>query len=178
MQIGPVIKSLSVSTGQPGDFLLINGSGFAYGDEVHFIVAPGMDLKATVNAVGSDTVIMVNVPSVAGVGSYAGQIYVQSTGQNAKKSAGIHFDFVPTMEFVDLAPVETQPDAHIDRTDLASVCPGDRGVCRDGSNDFLGHKGDDILVRDDAAEGRLDRTRSECWAVRRGRLWRRGRLRE
>src|SRR5206468_3968044 len=35
--LGPRITSLSVSSGQPGDFVLITGSGFGREGEVHFV---------------------------------------------------------------------------------------------------------------------------------------------
>lgn len=45
----PAIASLSVTQGQPGDPVLINGSGFSNGGgEVHFVVNPGKDLVAPV----------------------------------------------------------------------------------------------------------------------------------
>ena len=140
----PKITSLSVSSGQPNDYLLIHGIDLGRDGEVHFVVAPGMDLKTMADAFG-DTLIMVHVPTVTGIGPYSGQIYVKLTGQHPAQTNALPFAFVPTMDFVDLRPNVNDPDARIDRTALASVCPADGGVCRDGSGDFLGHKGDDIL---------------------------------
>ena len=157
----PKITLLSVSSGQPNDYLLIHGVDLGRDGEVHFVVAPSMDVKTMADAFG-DTLIMVHVPTVTGVGPYSGQIYVKLTGQHPAQTNSLPFAFVPTMDFVDLTPNESDGDAHIDHTALASVCPGTRGVCRDNSNDFLGHKGEDILVCDEAVEGRVGGTRGEC----------------
>ena len=140
----PKITSLSVSSGQPSDYLLIHGVDLGRDGEVHFVVAPSMDLKTMANAFG-DTLIMVHVPAVTGIGPYSGQIYVKLTGQHPAQTNALPFAFVPTMDFVDLRPNVNDPDARIDHTALASVCPADGGVCRDGSGDFLGHKGNDIF---------------------------------
>jgi len=140
MTLGPHIDSMNITHGQPGDWLLIYGSGFGTAGEAHVVVNPHMDVKAPQN-VWTDTKILTSVPAVTGIGGYVGKIYVQSAG---KQSAAVRFDFQPDTDWFDLTPVETMDDAHVDKTDLAPVC-GDRGVCRDGSLDFWGHKGDDIF---------------------------------
>ena len=50
----PVIASVNVTQGQPGDPVMINGSGFGTGGEVHFVIAPGRDLVAPAAAIWSD----------------------------------------------------------------------------------------------------------------------------
>jgi hypothetical protein len=143
LSAGPHIDSMNISRGQPGDWLLIYGSGFGTRGEAHVIVNPSMDMKAPQN-VWSDTKILTSVPAVTGIGGYSGQIYVQTGGSNPLTSTRVRFDFAPDTDWVDLSPTEQDGDAHIDKSALASVCPGTPGVCRDNSGDLFGHQGDDI----------------------------------
>jgi hypothetical protein len=92
----PVVTSLSVSAGQPGDPLLIGGSGFS-GDpgEVHFLVANGRDVPATVTF-WADTQVVAVVPEVDGIPAYNGQLYVK---RGTSKSILIPFRFNPATEY-------------------------------------------------------------------------------
>ncbi|MEO5954594.1 MAG: IPT/TIG domain-containing protein [Nitrospiraceae bacterium] len=93
----PAIASLSVTQGQPGDPVLINGSGFSNGGgEVHVIVNPGKDLVAPVQ-VWTDTQIFVTVPDIAGVLTYGGIIYVVR-GSDQVKSNLVPWRFNPALE--------------------------------------------------------------------------------
>ena len=93
----PAIASLSVTQGQPGDPILINGSGFSNGGgEVHFIVNPGKDLVAPVQ-VWTDSQIFVTVPDIAGVLTYGGIVYVVR-GSDQVKTNLVPWRFNPTQE--------------------------------------------------------------------------------
>jgi hypothetical protein len=140
LQSGPRITTVSAGKGEPGDPILITGSGLG-GAEIHFVVNPGMDLKATTDGVTSDTHLTTWVPTVTGVGGYHGQVYVQVSGV---KSPSIAFDFVPTLEWVDLHPTSDDPDARIDPTDHNQQFCSD-AVCHDGVYDLSSHNGDDIF---------------------------------
>ncbi len=73
----PAIMSLSVTQGQPGDPVMINGSGFGTaGGEVHFILGPNNDVIYTGQIWWYDNQILVNVPEVTGMLGYNGQVYV------------------------------------------------------------------------------------------------------
>lgn len=96
----PTIVSLDVSTGSPGTQVLITGSGFgaAPGGEVHFMVAPGKDLHGSVTY-WSDAQVVVGVPSITGVGPFAGQMYVRSGTTNSRL---VPFRFEPTLDYAIL----------------------------------------------------------------------------
>jgi hypothetical protein len=137
---GPKITSLSAAQGQPGDPIRIVGAGLR-GGEVHFVVNPGMDLKATTNGVASDSQLVAWVPTVSGVVGFQGQLYVQVAGA---KAPSLPFEFMPTLEWVDLHPSSDDPDARIDPTDHDQQLCED-AVCHNGIYDLFGHKGDDIF---------------------------------
>jgi hypothetical protein len=96
----PTIVSLDASSGSPGTQVLISGSGFgaAPGGEVHFIVAPGKDLHGSVTY-WSDAQIVVGVPSITGVGPFAGQMYVRSGTTNSQL---VPFRFEPELDYAIL----------------------------------------------------------------------------
>lgn len=100
----PTIVSLDTSSGSPGTQVLITGSGFgaAPGGEVHFMVAPGKDLHGSV-AYWSDAQIVVGVPSLTGVGPFAGQLYVRSGTTNSRL---VPFRFEPELDYAIL-PITT-----------------------------------------------------------------------
>jgi hypothetical protein len=92
----PVIQQISVTEGDPGTPVLLNGDGF--GDtagEVHFIVANGKDLKAT-TAYWSNGQIMTEVPYLDGVNAYDGIIYVRHF--DGRKSSFSSFRFKPPLD--------------------------------------------------------------------------------
>jgi len=104
----PTISSLSASEGQPGDPVLISGSGFGgNAGEVHFIVNPSMDLKAKVDY-WSATQIMTSVPVVDKIlSNYNGQVYLQ---QGAEKSGSVPFKFNPGVQFLTLTAADAKGD--------------------------------------------------------------------
>jgi hypothetical protein len=86
----------SLSTGQPGDPVLLVGSGFSnVPGEVHFIVADGKDVAATATF-WSDTQIIVPVPDVSGILAFDGQVYVK---RGASTSNPLPFRFEPAVEY-------------------------------------------------------------------------------
>lgn len=91
----PVITALSVTSGQPEDPVLIEGSGFSnIPGEVHFIVANGKDVVAPVT-IWSDTQIFAAVPDVSGIQAYNGLVYVK---RGTSKSQLRDFRFNPAIE--------------------------------------------------------------------------------
>ena len=99
----PLIRLVehSLSTGQPGDPVLLAGSGFSNNPgEVHFIVANGKDVAAPVTF-WSDTQIMVTVPDVPVALAFDGQVYVQ---RGASRSNSLAFRFEPVIEFRTIFP--------------------------------------------------------------------------
>ena len=98
----PVITSLSVSHGQPGDPILINGSGFgaAQGQsKVHLIVGPGHDVTTGQVDFWSDNQIMTYVPFKDSLQKFSGEMYFQ--GANGKSNL-VQFEYDPLMQFVVL----------------------------------------------------------------------------
>jgi hypothetical protein len=93
----PVIASLDLSSGSPGQQVLVSGSGFGPtpGGEVHFMVAAGKDLLGMVTY-WSDAQITVEVPSIVGVRAFAGQVYVRRGTTNSRL---VPFGFEPEMDY-------------------------------------------------------------------------------
>jgi hypothetical protein len=125
----PTIVSLDASSGSPGTQVLVTGSGFgaAPGGEVHFMVAPGKDLPGTVTY-WSDTQLVVGVPSLTGVGPFAGQMYVRCGTTNSRL---VPFRFEPELDYAIL-PIT------VDR--MVSGIVNSNSVWHDG---WPGIKGDD-----------------------------------
>lgn len=94
----PVITSLSVAQGQPGDPVMINGSGFGTaGGEVHFILGLNNDVVYTGQTWWYDNQILVNVPDVTGIVGYNGQVYVVRNPDKIK-SPMTPFRFNPALD--------------------------------------------------------------------------------
>ena len=93
----PVIASVNVTQGQPGDPVMITGSGFGTGGEVHFVIAPGIDKIAPAAAIWSDTQIFTSVPDAAGVLGFNGTVYVKRVAENVNSNI-VPFRFNPAME--------------------------------------------------------------------------------
>ena len=135
----PAIASLSITQGQPGDPVMINGSGFSNGvGEVHFIVNPGKDLVAPVQ-VWTDTQIFVTAPDIAGVLAYNGVVYVVRGSDQAKTNL-VSWRFNPSLELRELRWTTDrrlrspfQPEANYRPTTIA----------HGNGNPFIGYKDDD-----------------------------------
>ena len=96
----PVIAALSISAGQPGDPVLITGSGFSNTTgEVHFIVANGRDVTAPISG-WNDSQIFAAVPDVSGILGFSGQVYVRRGSTNSRF---VPFQFNPAQEVRALA---------------------------------------------------------------------------
>ena len=83
----PVITSLSVAQGQPGDPVMITGTGFSSGGEVHFIINPGRDVAARIDF-WSDTQLFVSVSDATGLMGFNGQVYVVRARDQCEKQSG------------------------------------------------------------------------------------------
>jgi hypothetical protein len=132
----PAIASLSVTQGQPGDPILINGAGFSNGGEVHFVVNPGKDLVAPVQ-VWTDTQIFATVPDIAGVLTYSGIVYVVRGSDQAKTNL-VPWRFNPTLE---LREVRWTTDRQL-KFPVEERAPT---VRHGNGNPFWGFKDDDEL---------------------------------
>lgn len=94
----PIITSLSVTQGQPGDPVMINGSGFGdEGGEVHFVIGPGKDFPAPAGIVWRNDQIFATVPDATGVLVFNGTVYIQRiTDRRSSNLAGFRFE--PSIE--------------------------------------------------------------------------------
>ncbi len=100
----PNLSSLSAVKGQLYDPVLIDGANLGRGGEVHFVVGPGTDMKVVADA-WNVTQVMAHVPAVVGLAGYAGKVYLVTNGPNPQKTNELAFEFIPTMDFVDLKPL-------------------------------------------------------------------------
>lgn len=137
-QSPPVITALSVSVGQPGDPVLISGSGFStVPGEVHLLVANGRDIRATAT-LWTDTQIVAVVPSADGIPAYNGQLYVSRGGA---RSTLVPFRFSPATEFRTLG---MSTDKSISLEGLPPFIQLDKGyVFHPGDWWAFGAKGED-----------------------------------
>jgi len=97
----PVITSLSVQAARPGEPVMINGSNFGSGGEIHFVIAPGKDLVATPGAPWTATQLFTSLPIVTGVTAFNGQVYVKRRSDQ-KMSNLVAFRFEPTLEMREI----------------------------------------------------------------------------
>lgn len=93
----PAITSLSVAQGQPGDPVMITGSGFGTGGEVHFVIAPGKDLVAPAGVIWTDSQIFSTVPDATGVLGFNGTVYIKRASDNVTSNL-LPFRFNPALE--------------------------------------------------------------------------------
>jgi hypothetical protein len=97
MAPAPVIASLNVTQGQPGDPVMITGSGFGNaGGEVHFIIAPGQDFPAS-GVTWGDTQIFATVPDTSGILGFNGMVYIRRATDKAGSNL-VPFRFNPSLE--------------------------------------------------------------------------------
>jgi len=135
----PALASLSVAQGQPGDPVIISGSslGGAPG-EVHFLLGPNRDEKATGQLLWYDNQILAYVPDLSGVLATNGHLYI--VRQDGVRSGILPFRFEPALEY-----------RQIGRTaDVIVGSPGSghangRDILHTNANPFWGFKGNDEL---------------------------------
>lgn len=139
--MNPVIASLSVMQGQPGDPVMINGSGFgSNGGEIHFVIANGKDVLAPAGAIWTGTQIFMSVPDATGLLAFNGQVYIKRAGDQ-KMSNLMSFRFVPANEIREIRAtwdrVLAQP------YDETWTTAGH--ISRNNGNPFAGFYGNDQL---------------------------------
>lgn len=135
----PVITSLSVSQGQPGDPVMITGNNFGPGlGEIYFVIANGKDVKAPAGAIWSDGQIFTSVPDATGLLAFNGQVYVKRAADQ-RISNLVSFRFEPAL---DIRRLGITADAQI-------ASPGgnilNREIWRRSDSPFWGHKGNDYF---------------------------------
>jgi len=157
------ISSLSVSSGRPGDSLVINGAGFGTNIcamQAHFAVNSGLDIAVPLHynsyyacdngaPVGS---ITVPVPTFSGVQQSDGQIYLV---RGSEKTGSLPFHFNPAIETAQLVPQCNDPDTKVTNSNFQ--CPffdwpqwdywitvhNGAGTGDPLTGDVLGHKAED-----------------------------------
>jgi len=139
----PTITSLSVPQGQPGDAVMINGTAFGTsGGEVHFIIAPNMDVIYQGQTWWYDNQILVNVPDATKLLAYNGYLYVVRGSDKAKTSL-VPFHFEPAIEFRTI--ILTQ-DHQIGSPGYTwRTGGGYEQIEHQNANPFWGYKGNDIF---------------------------------
>lgn len=114
----PVITSLSVVEGDPGTPVMINGLNLGeQRGEVRFVVANGSVVPAPIT-LWTNSQIVLQVPSVEGVGPFNGQVYVRRP--DGSQSDLRPFSFRPTIEVRTLHPL-FNGDATVHPFALAAV---------------------------------------------------------
>lgn len=137
--VNPTITSLSVAQGQPGDPVMITGSGFGTGGEVHFVIAPGKDLMAPSGGIWGENQIFVTVPDAAGVVGFNGQLYIKRAADQ-KMSNLTGFRFEPALE---LREVYGTPDVQMGEPGTIQQWANRTSLSHDSLNPFWGFKGND-----------------------------------
>jgi len=99
----PHISALSASQGQPGDPVMIWGSGFgSTKGQVHFMVSGGPPVRDDTTSqidYWSDTQIVAHVPPESGIQGYNGQAYVKNATGSSQL---VLFQFIPQLEYVSI----------------------------------------------------------------------------
>ena len=142
----PVITSLSVSQGQPGDPVMITGSNFGSGTgEIHFVIGPGIDLTAPAGATWSDTQIFTSVPVKTGVRGFNGTVYVKRASDQ-RMSNLMAFRFEPVFAWRPLIYTQdrriAQPGSDFKIVGGNSNL-GHQQVTHGNANPFVGYRGND-----------------------------------
>lgn len=139
----PAIAALSVAQGQPGDPVMIAGTGFSGGGEVHFIINPGRDVVARIDF-WSDTQLFVSVPDAAGILGFNGQVYIVRAQDNVKSNL-VPFRFNPALEQRMIGCNPITPDRLIQGEYQYTFLV--KCVEHNGAGDFFGAKGNDEFFR-------------------------------
>jgi hypothetical protein len=140
----PMITSLSVTQGQPGDPVMITGSNFGPGlGEIHFVIANGRDVKAPAGAIWSDGQIFTSVPDgpdATGLLAFNGTVYVKRAG-DGKVSNLAGFRFEPALRHRDIGCSPVTQDRRIQgEHQYTFLVPC---VEQNGAGDLFGAKGND-----------------------------------
>jgi hypothetical protein len=140
----PIITSLSTAQGQPGAPVMINGSGFGSGGEVHFVIAPGKDLQTPMESViWSDNQIFASVPDAAGVLGFDGTVYIKRTTDSVKSNL-LPFRFIPLME---LRQITRLADTTLQQINGVAAANYGNMVGRAHGNLFWSPHGNDQIYR-------------------------------
>ncbi len=146
----PTITSLSATSGEPGDPILVSGTGFTAATEVYFLVAPNRQEKANIGFSG-DTQLMVEVPMVTGIPAFSGLVLVKR--EDGQVSQGSPFRFTPrtvvtSFNFENVNDVILHNDANEINSTYKDFRAGKTGfTVNHGGTNFvlLGFKVDDTL---------------------------------
>jgi hypothetical protein len=101
----PHITSLSVNLGQPGDPVVISGSGFGNPTGTVQFIGSGGSIIAAGSSAWIDTQILTNVPALTGVQSFTGYFQVTPTcqqGTSTQNSNVQSFQFSPEPDTMQL----------------------------------------------------------------------------
>jgi len=149
----PVIASLSVTQGQPGDPVMINGSGFGNDSgEVHFVLGPNKDVPYQGQTWWNDNQILVNVPEVTGLRAYNGFVYLIRNSDKSKTQL-TPFRFEPAQEYRSIIYTQDKqigwPNFSFDfkilpiMIGIGATNIGHHLISHRNSNPFFGYKGND-----------------------------------
>jgi uncharacterized protein YjbJ (UPF0337 family) len=143
----PTIANLSATSGEPGDPILVTGTGFTAATEVYFLVAPNRQEKATVG-LSSDTQMMVEVPLATGLLAFNGAVLVKR--EDGQVSQGSPFRFNPRMvvmnyNFQNVNDVLLHNDVHLQSETFSGYATEFQINHRSRPFEIFGFKVDDTL---------------------------------
>jgi len=130
-----------VTKGQPGDPVMITGSGFGSGGEVHFVIGSGKDVSAPAGTVWTDTQIFTSVPDGTGLLAFNGQVYIKRTS-DLRLSNLVGFRFEPLME---VRQITATSDRRLQGPVWQSSPPNRIQHSRDGADFLFTSNGNDEL---------------------------------
>jgi NPCBM/NEW2 domain len=132
----PVITPpLSVSQGQPGDPISINGSGFGNTTAIVRFIGNGTSQWQVYASYTSPTELIASVPDITGVQAFLGYLYVLTPpcqqGMSEQKSNAVQFQFNPDIEPIQL-PISAANAAwgsYVCGVDTCASFPGFGSYC-------------------------------------------------